>query len=506
MHFGICLDVNNKASAESMELAAQDLDEQYNELMAEAQRLENMRLSLQAVDADRVSELLEELGIEIPSLADDMLAALPPELLVLIEKIGENEVEMQFPLSSLTALQRAAMGAGDAQSLLVRMVIGNKDVPPGFCVHLSNTTRPNLGDEQHTPWLVFKDRHGSAPNMQYCRGRPSRGAYQLSRLIWRHLEEDGLKSLEDTYTVIASGLTEMARSCIICGWAQGVRLRRSTSCQAPHCTASFSVTSLEILLADIWERPAVVDLLLSMFHATATSKRPDLLTDCPTGNVANTLQSLDDMPPIASLEKLLKPLIEEYDADFLHHLDIFLKCYSLNSTQLIHLLVWACNSYRGFLTPATGQLRVPSLPGAHQFLLASAPPELELAFAAHMTTTGGRSTVLFHGTSLDRLHAILCQGLRICSGTSLQRHGAAWGSGVYMAEAPATAWGYAKTPASGTGGANTGWKRSAFHDLRVLLGCELAGQTTPATAGIHVIADPSRLMTKSVYRGLQSIK
>lgn len=208
---------------------------------------------------------------------------------------------------------------------------------------------------------------------------------------------------------------------------------------------------------------------------------------------------LTDLPPIAGLARLLSPLIEDFDPGF--QLTTFLKCYSANSTstELAKLLVWACNSYRGFLTAATGQLRIPSLPGAHQFLLASAPPELELAFAANMVTTAGTSTVLFHGTSLDRLHAILCQGLRVCSGTALQRNGASWGNGVYMAEDPMTAWGYAKTAASGTGGANTGWKGSAFHDLRVLLGCELSGATAPAVAGIHVITDPSRLMVRYLF-------
>lgn len=175
-----------------------------------------MRLSLQAVDPDAVSRILTKLEIKAPSIIDDMLATLPTELLLTIEKVGQNEIEMQFPLSNLTALQREAMGAGDSQSLLVRLVIGNKDIPPGFCIHLSNTSQSG-DDDQHTPWLVFKDDcfTSTAPNAQFCRGRPSRGAYQLSRLLWRNLDEDGFKSLEDTYTVIASGLTEMARSCVI---------------------------------------------------------------------------------------------------------------------------------------------------------------------------------------------------------------------------------------------------------------------------------------------------
>lgn len=68
-----------------------------------------------------------------------------------------------------------------------------------------------------------------------------------------------------------------------------------------------------------------------------------------------------------------------------------------------------------------------------------------------------------------------------------------------MAEEPTTAWGYAQKAAVTTGVATTGWKGSMYHDLRVLLGCELVGAAVPVVAGIHVITDPSRLMVRYIF-------
>ena len=120
-------------------------------------------------------------------------------------------------------------------------------------------------------------------------------------------------------------------------------------------------------------------------------------------------------------------------------------------------------------------------------------PDLELAFSRHMPTPQSPSNILFHGTSLDRLHAILCQGLRVQSNTALQRHGAVYGSGIYMADEPRVAWGYA-TVSSG------GWKSSKLKDMKVLLGCELAGSKSQSpVGGIYVIDDPTTLAVRYIF-------
>lgn len=227
----------------------------------------------------------------------------------------------------------------------------------------------------------------------------------------------------------------MSRSCIVCGIGSA-QLQRSTICQKVQCCTIFSYANCEILLADIWQNPTVADLLITMVNAAAMSGNVDLLTNCILDDATQVLNLLCRVPTVEALKKHLSSCINVYGASF--QLDKALMGYSSTPDQLRRALLWACNGNRGFLIPAVNQFRIPSF-GAHQFLLANASPELEIAFAAHFKTAQSCSRILFHGTSFDRLHAILCQGLKVLSKTPLMRHAAARGSGVYTADEPATA-------------------------------------------------------------------
>ncbi|KAF2192233.1 hypothetical protein K469DRAFT_460445, partial [Zopfia rhizophila CBS 207.26] len=50
--------------------------------------------------------------------------------------------------------------------------------------------------------------------------------------------------------------------------------------------------------------------------------------------------------------------------------------------------------------------------GAHQFLLANSSPQKEEQWVAHARSTTAPSKVVFHGTTMDRMHAILSTGLQ----------------------------------------------------------------------------------------------
>jgi len=155
------------------------------------------------------------------------------------------------------------------------------------------------------------------------------------------------------------------------------------------------------------------------------------------------------------------------------------------------LLVWIMTAFKGYLVSATGSLKIPSLPGAHQFFLANTNPEKEREFADRINA-GHPRKVLFHATTVQRLYSILCQGLREMSGTSLQRNGASFGNGVYMAEEPLTAWGYTES-------FTNSWKGSQFSNFRVILGCEYVGTLSPVTRNIYVIKEPAAIMLRYIF-------
>jgi hypothetical protein len=465
---GMDLDVCGNQFVADWEPAAQYLNNEVAALLAEAQRLEILRVACKAADPDGTSALLASLQIEDPSPLDDAIANLPTGFIDIVEKVSEQEVELHIPLTHLTALQRVAMGVGNAQGLLVRLILGNHALPPGFCIHLDQpgvTTSTN----SHTPWLVFDE---TVPDEPFCHGRANRATYQLARTLSRHLSQ-GFASLEKIHTLLTATLNDLNQCCMVCGMPQGVRLRRSTVCYAPECSEILTHASLEILLADIRQDPAVVDLLLAMLYAVARSGRLELLPGCPIDNSSELIRLLDELPPIGQLQSA-------------EDLTATMRCLDY---PVEALLTWVCTSYRGFLTSASGQLRIPNMPGVHQFVLANAAPHLENTFA---TQTGRQSTsAVFHGTSFERLYAILHQGLLVCSGGPLQVHGASYGNGIYMSEEPSTALRYSLP--------TTGWHSSAFRNVRVLLGCELAGTSMMPMNGMHVVPNAGSVMVRYIF-------
>jgi hypothetical protein len=158
------------------------------------------------------------------------------------------------------------------------------------------------------------------------------------------------------------------------------------------------------------------------------------------------------------------------------------------------LISWSCIHFRGYIVTATGLCKIENLPkGKHQFVLANASPKLESQYISRLPTPSSQTTVLFHGTSLDRLPAILAQGLRNYSGSALQSTGAVWGKGIYMAEDPSTSFDYAPTA--------LGWRNSGLVNMKLILGCEVAGagRVVDVSRGVHVIRDEGSVMVRYLF-------
>ncbi len=394
---------------------------------------------------------------------------------------------MSFPLTHLKPYQRLALGLGNSRALIVRLYQGDEDDSTGFCIHLNpevvfpvpaiDNQTTCLRHGGHYSWQV--DLGSSAPDVQFCTGRPSRILYQISRDLWRHLA-NGFVSLEETYNFVIAALETLSCRCTVCGDSLGLQLLRSTTCKKA-CSIGLRRSSLEVRLADLRQDPLVVDLLLAMVHAVCSSSSTGRDTELLPGNPLRngpTLRAIDNFPTTSSIRGV------DDLAAMMHGLG--------RNTE--RLLSWMCTSYRGFLASARGSLKVPSMPGVYQFVLVNASPEKEMAFDAHLHTAS--SEVVFHGTSLDRMYAILRDGLRIMSAGPLQKHGAIHGSGIYVADEPRTAWSYATPP---TRGADSSWLASDMHNTRVLLGCEMVKSGQAATQGVRIITDESQIMVRYIF-------
>jgi hypothetical protein len=464
-------------SEAGLEVAMKYLDAEYADLFAEAQRLEEMRFLLKSLDPQGTSQLLASVGIEDSSAVDDALASLPPALISLVEKVDDLRVEMLFPLTHLTQLQRIRFGLGKAQSMYLHFVVADD---PAFCLHLDSEMkgkrRADHATSVHDPWQVIPG--GEGPDLPICQGHTSPAKYHLSRAISRHLT-DGFKSLEAVHVLVTAVLQDLGKGCITCGRDHGVKIRGPTTCSKAVCRNAFLSASLEIRLCQIRQDPAAVDFLLSMIYSAASTGNMQLLPNCPFNNTATVLQILNLLPSMSSLQNSdgMAEVIRGYNP------------------QVEQLLIWVCTACRGFLSSARKNLRIPSFPaGSHQFLLSNHSPEHEAAFSRHISGWNGstQTRVLFHGTSLDRLFAITCQGLQVMSHTPLQANGAASGAGVYCATEPSTSWSYCG--AQGVGN----WPQSQFSNFIVLLGLENAGHSVGGS-GVHVVTDATTLAVRYLF-------
>jgi len=464
----INLGPRDEPSIESLKATADYLDVQFAELFLEAQRLEGLRLAYKKADPSGTSQLLSDIGVQDPSPMDDLLANLPPSLVGIIEKVEDDIVEMQFPLK-LTGIQQIALGVGNAHSLVLRLTMHHLNAA-SFCMHLDNEKTPT-SKRCHERWNPVAAQ--SVPDNPPCYGRANRLTYQLTRVVSRHLQVNS-SSLEQIHKLVTIAMKDLNRSCLVCGTLKSTQLRRSTTCQR-GCSIMYRLAPLDVRLAEIRNDPATMDLLLTTVHYAAASRKINLLPNCNFASTQQVAQALASVPALSTLQNVSS---------------LRWALHYLGGCHTEKLLSWTCLNYRGFLVSATGKMRIPGLPAdTQQFLLASAAPELEAAFLARMGN--GTSRVLWHGTAMERLYAILCEGLKICSGTALQIHGAASGAGIYTAEEPVTAWGYSATPSTAN------WAGSSFRNVRVLLGLEAAG---PAVGtGIQLVKDPSTLIVRYVF-------
>lgn len=335
--YDVHLDTNRDNISQTSKAAAVYLEQHLQKLRAEAERLKNLRLSILDHGQTSVTKAPAKKRLQAFSPIDSLLSRVPARLARLINKTGENELEMRFPLTNLTKLQKVGMRAGDAQDLLIRLMYGGRGMIPGYCVHLSNENRST--DVLHTPWLFSS--HEQAPHEQYCHGRPNLASYQVSRILWRHLQ-DGFVSLEDTWNRVATNVCSLAGRCPVCGTHhKDIRLLRSTVCRKhAKCKHVIAARSFQWHLHEVWEDLNVFDLLLTMIHATSLTDQISLLHDCPIEDASTLEVLIDSIPPINQFEKQLTRSMTRHGSAFklIPFLEPYVGYHTSNASSLAAFL------------------------------------------------------------------------------------------------------------------------------------------------------------------------
>jgi len=115
-------------------------------------------------------------------------------------------------------------------------------------------------------------------------------------------------------------------------------------------------------------------------------------------------------------------------------------------------LQWLMATMRCHLKKLTPSEQIKEMNTTHQYYLASGTPEKEKKFQELKSKYGTKWG--FHGSASCNWHAIMRKGLKNMSGTKGQINGAAYGSGVYLADDASTSFSYIRY--------QSGWPHSQF--------------------------------------------
>ncbi|KAF2397166.1 hypothetical protein EJ06DRAFT_164133 [Trichodelitschia bisporula] len=479
---GISREETENANLAALDARKAKMQSILGNMMAEAQNLEGLRMAFKAVDPEGVGKALKQLGIEDTSLLDDIMSELPVEMVDVVERIGISEVELQIPLSKLPLLQRQSLEVEGAENVLVRLTVSRYPVSFGFCIHFDKKLEGQQDHfKNHKYQFVFVDN--ITPKKRYCqKDGMSPVIFHLSQSLYKHLR-GGATSLAIIYQHLTKAITLLGSTCTVCLEPHPHPLRHTTLCADFKCAAMMTMLNTpKSWLVKLTRHPPVLDLLVVILQSAACAPNGrKFLETFTVNNPSDVKTAIAALPPITDLQ----------NATFTSQ--AFAQSSGPTYADLLRGLALAFPIY---IVPATGPLRIPSIPpGTHQYLIANGTPEMEKRFAEKVGKAPTR--VLFHGTSLDRVFAILTLGLREMSGTPLQANGAYHGKGIYLAEEPSTAWGYAKTAIGTT---EKRWGAMNFPaSCRVLLGCEVGGEQKAVSSGVHVIQDEALIMVRYIF-------
>lgn len=465
-----------KESDKAWLAAKKHYESKVQDLVARARKLEITRMAMMRTNRGDVEELMEELNLEKPAGVAAVVAELPAELADVVEDVAEDQLELHFPLANLHSLTKLALGVQGTETVVVSLRMYGGGVVDAYCVHLEETVgSPTLAHVWTQTWGAQR-----VPPKLSCPGKKTRLSHVIGRAIWRELQGDEA-DVAALYARVKSTIQNGANECIVCAKDIGARLHRATGCGSMVCNLAGNEVEFGLRVEMVRHDQRVMDLLLTAVYAVAQSRNLELLPTLPaTWNdgtkllgILNALPSTEILAKAADMHMSLR-LVGKY-ADV--------------------LVSWLCNAPRNYIISATGHWRIPNMPGIHQFLVVDNPPEIEAAFAKHNHLQP--RMVLFHGTSMDRLYAILAQGLKVLSNTPLMKHGAASGPGIYFSSET-------QLPASYAAAAPRGLAQSAFFQSRkdfdgpqVLLGCEHAGPATKG--GVFVVTDPTKVVVRYIF-------
>lgn len=240
-------------------------------------------------------------------------------------------------------------------------------------------------------------------------------------------------------------IVDLHMHCMICDCKHedGICMINPTVCMKPLCMYSSQLCREFIEDFDLGGgiRGGQVKLLRLFFvMATMSDRIASVLSPWPIVYANDQSVLIDKSTSVDKLREIVKYMNPDP-----------VKCAMCKGPDCLkcNLESWIMTSNRSAILSLQDYQRNELFKTEHQYLLISNPPELEEKFQQLKRTHG--SKFFYHGSPTDNWHSILRNGFFVASGSSMQLHGAAHGSGVYVAHQMTTAAGYTREISRGYG-------------------------------------------------------
>ena len=198
---------------------------------------------------------------------------------------------------------------------------------------------------------------------------------------------------------------------------------------------TFNEPDTESDLSDIYSRPVIADLFISMASAACQciNRRDSLFQSMPShlfsteqGNVSQQIdwqRMQDSFHGLASVAAMAnEPNLQ----------DFFINNHLHRELQTFQFLRWILNSCKGHLMQLQGEDRFSVMTTEYQFCLCTDSPSKEAAFSQLKEKYGSR--FLFHGSPFYNWHSILQNGLKYAGCHGLASNTLYYSQGIYLAE------------------------------------------------------------------------
>mmetsp|Transcript_12956 Transcript_12956/g.16925 ORF Transcript_12956/g.16925 Transcript_12956/m.16925 type:complete len:583 (+) Transcript_12956:151-1899(+) len=283
-------------------------------------------------------------------------------------------------------------------------------------------------------------------------------------------------------------LKGVTKTCLVCAEEIPFEGPVPVVCDKDSCIFSHQQYAIGIdVELRIINNPEVVDLLISILYAASKNGRVELMFPEHVFDTSDSerrlvdrgtlTEALDKLPALSEMvqwaaEKNLRRNLDEID------------------TILYPLLRWILTSNRSHLRLLQQHEKAKDIDCDAQFVLLTGPMEREKKFQEYKKASG--AFFAFHGSTAGNWHSILALGLKNMSGTKYMSAGAAYGSGIYMAENFGTSFGYSSQ--------GSGWPQSMYSaSARFMAVCEVVNRPNEFRARGQITVVPNEQYVTTRY-------